>query len=45
MEVYLQGKGGTEFSLLSIANLSDYYTLTGVFDLHLGAQFSIHNIL
>ena len=29
--------------MLTIANISEYYTLMGAFDLHLKAQFSMNN--
>ena len=41
--MYVQGKDGKEFSLSILANLSDYYSLTGVFDIHLEAQYSVNN--
>ena len=41
--IYVQGKDGKEFSLSILANLSDYYSLTDVFDIHSEAQFSMNN--
>jgi hypothetical protein len=40
---YLQGEDGKEIPLLTIANLSEYYTLKGAFNLHSKAQFSMNN--
>ncbi len=37
------GEDRKEFPWSIIANLSDYHTLTGVFDVHSEAQFSMNN--
>ena len=41
--MYVQGKDGSEFLLSILSNLSDYYSLTGAFDIHSEAQFSMNN--
>ena len=41
--MYVQGKDEKEFSLSILANLSDYDSLTGVFDIHSEAKFSMNN--
>jgi hypothetical protein len=40
---YVEGEGGQKFLLSIFANASDYYTLTGVSDIHSKSQFSMNN--
>ena len=40
---YIAGKDRSQFPLSILANSSDYFTLTGVSDIHSEAQFSVNN--
>ena len=40
---YIAGKDGKQYPLSILANFSDYFTLTGVSDLHSEPQFSVNN--
>ena len=40
---YIVGKDGKQFTLSILTNFSDYFTLTGVSDIHSKAQFSVNN--
>ena len=43
MWTYIAEKDGSQFPLSILANSSDYFTLTGVSDIHSEAQFSVNN--
>ena len=43
MWTYFAGKDGKQYPLSILANFSDYFTLTGVSNIHSKAQFSVNN--